>query len=224
MDLTRMTQNGRYAGWVEIDRVRLDLAPGTIGTRDRSWGVRPVGTRDQQPHPGGEVFTFFWQWVPVHFADRTILYHVNQTAEGNAWNTSATIVPDGATADDLIKTAGTMQSSLQPGTRWPEFGTLTLDRPKGAETLKFEVLGRFQMRGIGYTSPIWGHGLYHGPLAVERENFELAQCDPARMDRHHVQMPCRVISDNWGEGIGAFEQLIVGPYEPFGLKDFTDLG
>jgi hypothetical protein len=224
MDLTRMTQNGRYAGWIEIDGVRLDLAPGAIGTRDRSWGVRPVGTRDQQPHPGGAVFTFFWQWVPVHFADRSILYHVNQTAEGHTWNTSATIVPDGAMADDLIKTAGTLQSTLQPGTRWPEIGTLTLDGPDGAETLKFEVLGRFQMRGIGYTSPTWGHGLYHGSLAVERENFELAQCDPARMDHHHVQMPCRVMSDKWGEGIGAFEQLIVGPYEPFGLKDFTDLG
>lgn len=224
MDLTRMTQNGLYAGWIEIDGVRMDLAPGAIGTRDRSWGVRPVGTRDQQPHPGGEVFTFFWQWVPVHFADRTILYHVNQTAEGHTWNTSATIVPDGAIADDLIKAAGSMQSSLQPGTRWPEFGTLTLDRADGAETLKFEILGRFQMRGIGYTSPTWGHGLYHGPLAVEREDFELAQCDPARLDHHHVQMPCRVISDKWGDGIGAFEQLIVGPYEPFGLKDFTDLG
>lgn len=31
MDLTRMTKNGRYAGCVDIDRVRLDLAPGAIG-------------------------------------------------------------------------------------------------------------------------------------------------------------------------------------------------
>lgn len=224
MDLTRMTQNGRYAGWIEIDGVRLELAPGAMGTRDRSWGVRPVGARDLQPHPGGAVFTFFWQWVPVHFADRSILYHVNQTAEGHTWNTSTVIAPDGATADQLIKTKGEMRSTLQPGARWPASGLLTVAGPDGPEELEFEVLSRFQMRGIGYTSPTWGHGLYHGLLVVEREDFELAPCDPARMDHHHVQMPCRVSSSRWGEGFGVFEQLIVGPYQPFGLKDFTDLG
>jgi hypothetical protein len=37
-------------------------------------------------------------------------------------------------------------------------------------------------------------------------------------------MPCRVISDRHGEGVGVFEQLILGPYKPYGLKEFLDLG
>ncbi len=50
MDYTRMTQNGHYAGWIEVDGERIALAQGCSGTRDRSWGVRPVGAADMQPH------------------------------------------------------------------------------------------------------------------------------------------------------------------------------
>ncbi len=117
-----------------------------------------------------------------------------------------------------------MESPLTKGTRWPEKGTLVIDGPDGPETLTFEPLGRFQMRGIGYTSPKWGHGLWHGPLAVEREDFGLMQCDPGAMDNYHVQIPCKIVSDKHGEGTGVFEQLIIGPYKPYGLKEFLDLG
>ncbi|MDI1363570.1 MAG: hypothetical protein PSX79_01655, partial [bacterium] len=47
MDYTRLTQNGRYSGWIEVDGVRTSV-DGFVGTRDRSWGVRPVGVRDSQ--------------------------------------------------------------------------------------------------------------------------------------------------------------------------------
>ena len=117
-----------------------------------------------------------------------------------------------------------MGSTLAARTRWPSKGTLVIEGPDGGETLKFEPVGRFQMRGLGYTSPKWNHGLYHGPLAVEREDFGLAQCDPGSMDNFHVQIPCRVVSDRYGEGIGVFEQLIIGPYRPMGLSEYMDLG
>jgi hypothetical protein len=80
------------------------------------------------------------------------------------------------------------------------------------------------MRGLGYTSPKWGHGLYHGPLAVEREDFGVLQCAPGQMENFHVQLPCRAISDRHGAGIGVFEQLILGPYAPLCLKEFLDVG
>ena len=223
-DLTRMTQNGHYSGWIEIDGVRLDMAHGTIGTRDRSWGIRPVGSRDQQPHASGDKFTFFWQWVPVNFPDRNVFFHVNAKPDGSPVHTRAVIARDGAMASDFFETEGRMQASLQPGTRWPASGKLAMQGPDGPEVLTFEVLGRFQMRGLGYSSPTWGHGIYHGPLAVEREDIELSQCDPVQMENHYVQLPCRVVSDRHGEGYGVFEQLIVGPYQPFGLNEFTDVG
>ena len=112
----------------------------------------------------------------------------------------------------------------QDGTRWPKDGTLTIEGPDGPETLTFTPIGRFQMRGIGYTSPKWNHGLYHGKLAVEREDFGLAQTDPQAMDNYHVQLFSKVTSDKHGEGFGVFEQLIIGPYKPMGLTGFMDLG
>src|SRR3954471_16556670 len=42
MDYTRLTQNVRVSGWAEVDSERRDAA-GWLGTRDRSWGIRPVG-------------------------------------------------------------------------------------------------------------------------------------------------------------------------------------
>ena len=44
MDVTRATQLGTWAGALELDGERVDLgAARTYGTKDRSWGVRPVG-------------------------------------------------------------------------------------------------------------------------------------------------------------------------------------
>lgn len=223
-DLTRMTQNGFYSGWIEIDGVRIEMPTGTMGTRDRSWGVRPVGARDQQPHSSGTNFTFFWQWVPINFTDRSVFFHVNAKPDGRPVHTRAVIASDGAMAGDMYETEARMEASLQRGTRWPKSGSLAVQGQDGLEVLTFEVLGRFQMRGLGYSSSKWGHGLYHGSLVVEREDFALSQCDPAQLENHYVQLPCKVTSNRYGEGFGVFEQLIVGPYQPFGLLEFTDLG
>ncbi len=89
MDYTRLTQNGHYTGWIEVDGVREDCAPGTAGTRDRSWGVRPVGSRDEQPHSTGVVPGFFWQWTPINFGDRS----VSSTSMPMPRATSGTPVP-----------------------------------------------------------------------------------------------------------------------------------
>ena len=48
MDYTRLTQNGHYDGWIEVDGAREALPSGSMGTRDRSWGVRPIGAADPQ--------------------------------------------------------------------------------------------------------------------------------------------------------------------------------
>src|SRR3546814_16959878 len=40
MDYTRMTQNGRWAGWLSVDGERIAVGTDWTGTRDRSWGIR----------------------------------------------------------------------------------------------------------------------------------------------------------------------------------------
>jgi len=59
MDVTRMTQNINAAGHVTVDGVRHAI-PGWRGTRDRSWGVRPIGATDPQPVVPMALPQFFW--------------------------------------------------------------------------------------------------------------------------------------------------------------------
>lgn len=216
MDYTRLTQNGYWEGWIEVDGQREALAPRSVGTRDRSWGIRPVGPRDPDS-PG--IQQFFWQWTPVNLPERSLFFHLNAHADGSAWNTRAVVAPDGGSPDTFVETAAASMAALAlPGSRWPSGGMLTL----GDERFAFEPIERFQMRGLGYTSPTWGHGLDHGALEVEREDIDLASVDPLRPDNLHVQLVCRVRSASGDEGIGVFEQLAVGPYAPLGLTGMFD--
>ncbi|MHA6333623.1 hypothetical protein ACXYL9_08045 [Qipengyuania sp. CAU 1752] len=222
MDYTRMTQNGRYEGWISVGDERQELAAGTTGTRDRSWGVRPIGMRDPQPIPGHEVPSFFWQWTPVNFPGGSLFFHVNNDTHGEAWNTRAAWADDGARASEITEGAGGMRTRLESDTRWPSGGTLSLALMGAPEQVKFEPLGRFQMKGLGYTHPKWGHGIYHGALSVEREDIDLTKVDPLQPENLHVQIPVSVLGSDGTEGIGVFEQLILGPFAPLGLKGILD--
>ena len=56
MDYTRLTQNGHWEGWIKHQGERIDVAPVRwLGTRDRSWGIRPIGERDPQANPAATV-------------------------------------------------------------------------------------------------------------------------------------------------------------------------
>ncbi|SHN57498.1 hypothetical protein [Erythrobacter sanguineus] len=212
MDYTRMTQNGHYQGWIAVDGVRETLGEGSMGTRDRSWGVRPIGAAD--PQSGKAVPQFFWQWTPINLPQRSVFYHLNAHADGTAWNTRAVIAPVGSGAVDFTEShQPRMTTNLAPSTRWPAASELAI----GDERFRIEPISRFQMRGLGYTSPRWGHGLDHGELEVERETIDLARIDPARPDNLHVQMLCRVEGPNSETGMGVFEQLAIGDYAPLGL-------
>lgn len=220
MDYTRMTQNGRYTGWIEVDGDRRELAPGTMGTRDRSWGIRPIGARDLQPITGAHPPGFFWQWTPLNLTEGSLFFHDNAGANGKSWNTRSAWAPEGATTKDICEGEGQMVAPLIAGTRWPQRASLTIECESGPHALELEPIGRFQMKGLGYGHPKWGHGMHHGDLTVEREDIVLADLDPLAPENVHVQIPVRVTGD--AEGMGVFEHLIIGPFAPLGLKSPID--
>jgi hypothetical protein len=221
MDYTRLTQNARVSGWVEVDGERRTL-DGWLGTRDRSWGIRPVGLADPQANPGAGAFGFYWQWTPVHFEDRSVFFHVNEDADGHAWNTRAVILPDGAPEGGGWHTdAAKMQVELIPGTRHPRSGVLTIPLAQGEATVRFDPPSlTFLMRGLGYQGP-WRHGAYRGDLVVEREDFDCAGFDLQEFTNLHTQNVCRLTLSMPGEpdraGLGVFEQVILGSYRPLGI-------
>lgn len=223
MDYTRLTQNVRCTGWIEVDGVRKQLAAGTVGTRDRSWGIRPVGAPDPQPPVPMTMGGFFWQWTPLNFADRSIFFHVNADPEGRPWNTRAVIAPDGAGHDGFYESeAATMDEvSLIAGTRHASTGTLNVPLAQGSASIRFKPFLTFLMRGIGYGAPNWRHGGYKGDLVVEREDIDLTATDMGSPENWHIQALSHVTLTLPGEapvqGMGVFEQLIAGPYRPYGL-------
>jgi hypothetical protein len=223
MDYTRLTQNVRITGWIEVDGVRREIAAGTTGTRDRSWGVRPVGTPDPQPTVPETLGGFFWQWTPLNFADRSVYFHINADPDGEAWNTRAVIAPDGAGPSGFYETEAAKMEDVEliTGTRHARTGTLNIPLKQGQASVRFEPFMTFFMRGIGYGHPNWRHGGWKGELVVEREDIELAKVNVASPENWHIQALSRVTLSVPGEpqmqGIGVFEQLIAGPYRPYAL-------
>ena len=121
MDYTRLTQNCTWKGWVSIDGKRIELSPKAIGTRDRSWGIRPIGMSDPQPNPLAGEQGYFWQWTPLNFADKSLYFHIAAEPSGAVWNTRSVLVPNGAMPEQFLECEKpVMETTLEPGTLWPD--------------------------------------------------------------------------------------------------------
>ena len=229
MDYTRLTQWGGWEGTFTANGETTEVAPDSLGTRDRSWGVRPVGA----PPPGprrAEPPQLFWLWAPLNFDDRVTHLALFEHADGNRWMESGAFVdvldsPDAATfdVDEAVTEAGVdYQIDWQPGSRQAERASLWLT-PRGgeAERIDLEPLLAFRMRGIGYTHPEWGHGQWKGENEVGHEAVKVDDFDLAEPSSIHVQQLVRATAGD-DLGIGVIEQLAFGPHQPTGLTGFTD--
>ncbi len=222
MDVTRMTGNGDWEGELHVDGQTLHLAPGTVrGTRDRSWGIRPVGAGDPQPPPGGLLSQFYWLWTPANFDQHAVYLHTNDDEHGRPWNRRAVIVPVGGEPIEFDKID--INIEYRPDSRRVGQAHLVLGDSEAELTL--DVQRHFYMAGLGYTHPSWGHGNDHGPLKVEHEIYELANLDDNNPQWMHIQGLANARLEYEGEthrGLGVVEQLFVGPHAPSGMADLFD--
>jgi hypothetical protein len=226
MDYTRLTQNGRYSGWIELDGKR-DSVDGFMGTRDRSWGVRPVGARDSQEVVPPSAPQFFWIWSPTNFESGSFFFHTNDDAEGEAWNRRAVWAREGANLAGLGEIEDCkIDIDWQSGTRHAKSAVVTLNEKGVTRKITFEPEYAFFMLGLGYGHPKWSHGAHQGQLVVEREDFKLADMD-VRLPHHlHIQALSKVTyEDSQGHkevGRGVLEQLVLGPHAPSGFTGMLD--
>jgi hypothetical protein len=226
MDYTRLTQNGRYRGWIERDGVRRDV-DGFVGTRDRSWGVRPVGARDSQEVVPPAPMQFYWIWSPSNFEAGSFFFHSNDDAAGEPWNRRAVWASEGAALADLHEIPGcAIHIDWKSGTRHARRAVVSWTDKAGTSEVVFEPEYEFFMLGLGYGHPKWGHGLAHGPLVVEREDLTLAKVDVRQPQHLHVQALSKVTyrppSGAEHVGRGVLEQLVIGPHGPSGFKEMLD--
>jgi hypothetical protein len=230
MDSTRFNQFGRWQGQVRAGgRVTAVEAERVCATRDRSWGVRPVG-EPERGAPGGPP-QFFFLWSPIHFDDVCTHFSVFEHADGSRWHEDGMIIPAYSSVDQIpgVEDPGleslhglSHQVSYESGTRRARAVELELGGRNGQRhRITLEPLLRFQMLGIGYTHPEWGHGVWKGEQALGGESWKLDDLDPLAPQHQHIQ---QVMRARWGdrEGVGVLEQLCIGPYEPYGFKEILD--
>jgi hypothetical protein len=227
MDYTRLTQNGSYEGWIDVKGKRIELTHDKFtGTRDRSWGVRPVGAPDSQPVAPPPPPQFFWLWAPVNFDDRITLYHDNSDAKGKPWNTAAVMA---ATRDSAPLHMASCSSELKfkSGTRHAKSAVIHMKDAEGLTyRIDLEPRWNFYMSGLGYMHPEWGHGRFRGELAVGYDAVETAKVNENEFHFNHIQAfsAARLTGPNGLErkGHGVLEQLIIGAHAPSGFTGLLD--
>jgi hypothetical protein len=221
-DITRLTQNGRWRGWIRAGGTEVAVDENTWwGTRDRSWGIRPVGERESggaPALPGG----YYWLWAPLNFDDACYLFDVNEYPDGSRWHESAIVAsPDVHAAVESGRAEYSMR--LKSGTRHASAFDVSFEFPSGKQRITLTPLYNFYMQGIGYTHPTWGHGMWVGENVRTHDSVVTAEADEADFLNLHVQTVCRAERDDGAVGSGILEQLIVGPSATLGLKDLLDL-
>ena len=238
MDLTRMTQFGRWTGSIVVDGTHHTIDPTRHrGCRDRSWGIRPVGdqARSADRH---ELPQFFWLWAPINLDDgQAVHLDVNEHGDGRRWHQTAMVVPAlgvDATTDDRFDPDApdvlpglTYQIDWQPGSRRARSARFDLVGLRGEhQQLELEPISTLLMKGLGYTSADWPHGGWKGELSVGTESWMVDDLDPTDLTNVHVQQLCRArFTGPDGQirtGVGVLEILAINTHEPTGLTGFSD--
>ncbi len=229
MDATRYAQFGRWTGTVTSPDGDLQIDEWR-GTKDRSWGVRTVGERVQLGAPGA-FRPFFFLWAPLQWDDHVSHAVFFDGPRGQALVREGLTAPlYGAEADIPAEptdetthmAAAIHRLEYHRGTRWVRRAELDLISLDGdTRTIEMDPVLRFQFKGLGYGHPEWKQGAWKGELAFGHESFDPLALDPLAPENIHVQQVVKV-SDGQRTGIGALEQIVIGPYEPAGFESVLD--
>jgi len=231
MDATRFDQFGRWNGVVRHPDGEIKVSDDMcFGTKDRSWGVRRVG----EPETGGAPVMpggIFFLWAPLVWDDHISHAIFFDGPKGEALVREGIVAPlykseadvpgveDGR--DQRMATAR-HRVTYVPGTRLASSAEIDLvDHDGQTRTIELEPVLKFQMKGLGYTHPEWGQGMWKGELETGGESFDPRQVDPLQPENIHVQQVVRA-NDGARQGIGVLEQICIGPYAPSGFADYFD--
>lgn len=219
-DYTRLTQNGDWSGSMTAGGTTVEMS-GWQGTRDRSWGIRPVGERETGGAP--EIPAgFYWVWAPLNFGDACVLFDANEDPDGTPWHTSTMWAAPGAPDGPVERGEGRIAIGFKSGTRHAQGATLDLTLPSGPRQVQLTPVVDFVMHGIGYTHPTWGHGMYVGDDVRTYESWKVDEVDEQAFGNQHIQALVRAERDDGATGLGILEQLIFGPHQPSGFNDWFD--
>lgn len=233
MDATRFAQFGRWEGEIHFEGKDLRVDPARVfGTKDRSWGVRPIGEPEQGGAPNLEGGGVYFLWAPIHWEDRCTHFGLFEDKMGNPWHFDGAISP---VYDDSPKeiplpvdpgvramVSGDDTITYESGTRRASKAEIALTAEGGErEVIELEPLLLFRMKGIGYQHPEWGHGRWKGEIAMAAESWKAGEEDPLALENLHIQQVVKATSGT-RTGVGVLEQICIGPHLPSGFVDYFD--
>ena len=226
LDASRFAQVGTWSGTLSVGGSSLTVSPDTwVGTRDRSWGIRPVGDAD----PAGRMADyptegFWWLYVPMRFEDFALIVIVQESPDGHRTLSHATRT----FADGTVEQLGwpRIEFSYRSGTRHPESARIHLTRPSG-EPLVVTVETKLALAlhiGAGYGGdPEWSHGQWLGRNWASSSTYDHTDPEIAgRVPWGVVEHVARAVCDGQ-EGWGLFEHASIGRHDPTGFKDFMSV-
>lgn len=226
LDAQRFAQVGTWSGVLRVDGEEIAVTPDRwVGTRDRSWGIRPVGEAEPLGRGADEPLGgFWWTYVPLRFEEFAILVILQEEADGTrVLNEAVRVWP--AESGRPREQLGWPEVDIhyRPGTRHPEGATLHLQQ-RGRQELVVEVetLGFVALNcGAGYGGdPDWSHGEWRGRDWAEGQTYDMT--DPAvaggvpfGIVDHVARATCA-----GAEGFGLFEHACFGRHDPSGFTDY----
>ncbi|MFI8266462.1 MULTISPECIES: hypothetical protein [unclassified Streptomyces] len=222
----RFVQAGHVTGTIRAKGEEHTLTPGEwTGTRDRSWGVRPIpgeeGGRAAEEHrPEG----FHWLWIPVRFEDRFLMVIAQEEADGHRTLSEALqVFPEGSGRGDVQLGWPQTEIRYRPGTRHPESAVVHLSDPaRKPLELGVEILNSSPLAvGAGYPPAAdWQHGTWQGRGWTDRRVYDLS--DPAAhpMAAFGVTDHSARFTLDGRTGFGIFEHGSFGRHDPSGFADY----
>jgi hypothetical protein len=224
IDTWRFAQLGTWSGVLRVDGEELTVDPDTwVGSRDRSWGIRPVGEGDPGGRPAyGDDYGFWWLYVPLRFEQFAIVIIAQEDGAGHrSLNDAVRIWKDGR-----VEQLGwpRVEISYASGARHPVAARLHLTERDGTPfVIDVEPSCAVPLHvGCGYGGDSeWLHGSWRGPKWIESAAYDFT--DPAVAGRMPWGVVDHVARATAGDqvGFGLFEHGTIGRHAPSG---FTDLG
>ncbi|MFD5148479.1 hypothetical protein [Streptomyces sp. NPDC058401] len=222
----RFVQAGGVTGTIRAKGEEFTLDADWTGTRDRSWGVRPIpgeeGGRAADEHrPEG----FHWLWIPVRFEDRFLMVITQEDADGHrALSEAVQVFPEGSGRHDVQLGWPHTDIRYRPGGRHPESAVVHLTDPAGRKPLELgvEILNSSPLAvGAGYPpASDWQHGTWQGRGWTDRRTYDLS--DPAAhpMAAFGVTDHSARFTLEGRTGYGIFEHGSFGRHDPSGFADY----
>ena len=226
LDAQRFAQVGTWEGEIRLPDRTLAVTPDVwVGTRDRSWGIRPVGDPDPAGRAADEPAAgFWWLYAPLRFDDFMVVVIVQEEPDGfRSLNDAVRVWRDGR-----VEQLGWPRIELdyRSGSRHPEAARLHLTDGAGKPLLvEVETLGFMALHvGSGYGGdPEWAHGQWKGRGWTSCSTYDYADPDianrvPWGVSDHVARATC-----DGQVGYGLFEHASVGRHDPTGFADWMSV-